>query len=306
MTLIAVSDNDWNVKVNGRVTLDQDRIEGAVVSLLKNSRLMQEVVTSGNGKFVFVLRPGNDYIIEVAKPGYVRKSISFSTKNVPNDKVGKGFPDFPIEFILFEELAGVNTDILNNPIGRIIYSPSSDDFTIDLDYYNTIKRDLAKLNREMLIAQARMKRAPVMEQEERVDIIARNYTTPIGVSDNSIIPEIVVEANNHVREESVQWSDRLGVDIKTGIGLLEYERARIRKELEHLPAALVSINTYKDGDKEILIRIVFREQLFTEYKRVTQPWGSKFYFRDSTIITQHLFQLESDLEALLESKTFKF
>ncbi|MBL4658292.1 MAG: carboxypeptidase regulatory-like domain-containing protein [Flavobacteriales bacterium] len=303
---VSVDDDNWTIKVNGKITEDRAKLEGAVVSLIKNSRLMQEVVTSGNGKFVFVLKAGNNYEIEVSKPGYVRKSITFSTKSVPAKNVGQGFPEFPIEFVLFLEVEGVNATVLEKPVGRIFYSALTDDFTIDMEYNQSIKADINQLNKDIKYAKANARKRAYAEQRELAIIEQNSLSTPNGASDNSIIPEIVVEANSHVREVSVQWSDRQGVEITTGIEMLYLKRQRIREELEHLPAMLVSINTYKDGRKEILVRIVSVESLLVEYKRVTQPWGSKFYFKDGGSITEHIFKLESDLEALLQSDAFVF
>jgi len=312
VALVAIADDEWNIKVNGRVTDDQAKIEGAVVSLIKNSRLMQEVITAGNGKFVFVLRPGADYLIEVAKPGYATKSISFSTKNVPIEKVGAGFPDFPIEIRLFQEVDGVNMEVLDHPVGKIVYSPEADDFKIDMKYHQSVKAELAQLSKDMKAAKSKARKEErlgveeTLEQELLVDNEVKQYTTPTGVSGNSVIPEIVVEANNHVREESVQWSDRQGVELRTGLELLEEKRSRVREELGFIPASLVGVKTYMDGKKEIVIRIVHQENILIEYMRVTQPWGSKFFFKDGVSITEHLYQLESDLEGLLASKVFTF
>ncbi len=306
VAFVAVADDDWKIKVNGRVTEDREKLEGAVVSLINNSRLIQEVITSGNGKFVFVLKPGNDYLIEVAKPGYASKSITFSTRNVPEENIQNGFPDFPIEICLFQEIEGVNTAVLDNPVGKIIYSASTDDFTIDMDYHRSVKADLARLNKDMKMALLRAKKEHRMNEEELVENDNSYYTTPNGESGNSIIPEIVVEANNFVSEESTQWSDRQGVALFTSLELLDHQRSKIRAELEYLPGSLVSVETFRDGEKEVLIRIVHRADIYTEYKRVTQPWGAKFFFKDNTSITEHLFHLESDLEALLETKTFRF
>ena len=307
----ADDDQDWKIRVNGLVTEDQAKIDGAVISLLKNSRLMQQVVTSGNGKFVFVLKSGADYLIEVSKPGYATKSLAFSTKNVPNECVREGFPDFPIEIRLFQEVDGVSMEVLDYPVGKIIYSPLADDFTIDMEYHQSIKADLAQLSRDLKAAQSNEKKESLLAVETThgddisVDNKVKHYTTPTGESDNSVIPVIVVEANNHVREESVQWSDRQGVDLQTGLKLLEEKRAKLREELGFIPASLVEVKTYEEGKKEILIRIIHKERdVYIEYKRVTQPWGSRFFFRDGVAVTKHIFQLESDLEALLESKVF--
>ena len=307
VTLITVADDDWKIKVNGRVTEDTEKLEGAVISLVNNSRLIQEVITSGNGKFIFVLQPGNDYLIEVAKPGYASKSITFSTKNVPEENIRDGFPDFPIEICLFQEIEGVNMAVLGNPIGKIRYSAGSDNFTIDMDYHRSVKADLTRLHKQMKTALARARKEESIYRKGQLAENGNNInTTPNDESDNSMIPEIVVEANNFVSEESIQWSDRQGVALFTGLELLDQKRSRIREELHYLPGSLVSVETFRDGEKEVLIRIVHRADIYTEYKRVTQPWGSKFFFRDNTIITEHLFHLESNLEALLESKVFRF
>ena len=74
----AISQKDWNVEVDGKVTNDDIPLEGAVISLLKNSSQADKTTTSGDGGFRLTLSADNDYLIVVSKEGHVSKKISFS------------------------------------------------------------------------------------------------------------------------------------------------------------------------------------------------------------------------------------
>jgi len=129
----------------------QQALAGAVITLLKNSVQSDKVNTSGNGKFKLTLEPDNDYVIVVSKEGHVSKRISFSTKNVPANKVGRGFPSFPIEVSIFEKIEGLDVSILDKPIGKIEYYKKGNNFDYDEAYTASIQARLQKLKEEMKV-----------------------------------------------------------------------------------------------------------------------------------------------------------
>ncbi len=111
----------WTLVIDGRVMEGSRKLDKAMITLTKNGVFDKKTRTASNGKFSLVLQPDNDYIIDISKNGYVSKLISVSTKGVPEDKVGKGFPAFPIEIGIFKEMQELDTEILNKPIGKIMY-----------------------------------------------------------------------------------------------------------------------------------------------------------------------------------------
>ena len=134
--------------IDGRVMEGSQKVDKAVVTLMKNGVFDKKTRSAANGKFSLVLQPNNDYLIDIAKGGYVSKLISVSTKGVPEDKVGKGFPAFPIEIGIFKEMQELDTDILKEPIGKIMYYEKDDNFNYDKSYVKEVKSKLDKLAKE--------------------------------------------------------------------------------------------------------------------------------------------------------------
>ncbi len=147
----ASNQSKWEIGVDGKVTKNGLPLGGALVSLKINSKVEAKIKTTGNGKFVFLLQPDNTYIIEISMTGLVSKSIEFSTKNVPENKVGKGFPPFPILIDLFEKIEGLDIAFLEKPIGKIRYYEKSDNFDYDESYTKPIQARLKRLMKSYVI-----------------------------------------------------------------------------------------------------------------------------------------------------------
>ncbi|MEO6882772.1 MAG: hypothetical protein ABI199_01975, partial [Bacteroidia bacterium] len=141
----------WNLTVDGKITQDGKKLDGAMVTVFKNGSQTQQIPAGSNGKFEIVMDPDADYIVNFSKDGLVTKKLSFSTRNVPDD-VSKQH-SFALEigeislFILPQGPdASTITSILNQPIGKFAYSASIKDFDYDAAYTASIqaKLDLIK------------------------------------------------------------------------------------------------------------------------------------------------------------------
>jgi len=140
--------DDWNVVLDGKVTESYRKLENASIVLIENGRIVDRARSNSSGKFTFILEFDKDYMIEVTKLGYIRKKISFSTKNVPKDKTGEWFPPFRLEVSIFKNFEGLNTDILEKPVGMIKYYNKKDNFDFDKAYTKQIQSQLARLSKE--------------------------------------------------------------------------------------------------------------------------------------------------------------
>jgi len=143
----------WTVVVDGRVISGSARLQKASIKLYKDGVVVKKTQTPPNGKFTLVLSPDIDYTIEIGKSGYVSKKISFSTKNVPEDKVGSGFPPFPITIDLFQSVEDLDVSILSKPIGKIRYYAKPDEFDFDKTYTKQVHSQLLRLSKELLVKQ---------------------------------------------------------------------------------------------------------------------------------------------------------
>ncbi|HIA36224.1 MAG TPA: carboxypeptidase regulatory-like domain-containing protein [Flavobacteriales bacterium] len=304
LALSALADENWVLLVDGRVTSDNKKLQGAVVSLIKNTRIVQEIVTMDDGHFVFVLKPDNEYVIEVSKKGYVSKSIYFSTRNVPEEILYTLLePEFPVEITLFRALEGLNASVLNEPVGRILYSPKLDDFAVDLDYAKKIQPELRQLSRDLKLGNKEMDKLATYKKKDKTDDLDSFADEQSVYFNNMDIAEVVISAEKN-RIKDIE--NESGLSIITGLILLDSKRKELKEQLSGLVGRLVSIESFFEGRRKILIRIINKDAINIEYKRVTQPWGAKFYFKDGTSITEHIFQLESDVEELLKPRVLKF
>ena len=145
----AISQAEWDVEIDGRVTKGNKRLSGVTVVLLENSKKVKQVLTPANGVFNFILNPDNDYLIVMSKSGHVSKRIAFSTKNVPSKTVGGGFPSYPMEISLFEEVEGLNVSILKQPVAKYVFSKKEDDFIYDEAYSKSIQNEMSKMMKEL-------------------------------------------------------------------------------------------------------------------------------------------------------------
>jgi len=77
-------------------------------------------------------------------------------------------------------------------------------------------------------------------------------------------------------------------------GLTEEERHRYLGELAlEYPPGLTE-ESYMDGNKKILMRIVVADGHATTFKKVIQPWGQTFWFKNGLNTTKYLWESESD------------
>jgi len=145
-----ISAQTWTFPVSGRVTKNGKKLEGAVITLIKDGAEDKQIVTSGNGKFDFVLQPNSDYVITVTKPNFITKRFSFNTQNVPDDRGAKGFGGVDLqEIVLFEipknvDLIELNA-ILSQPIAKFAYQTTARDFNYDEGYTQSMRSKLEKL-----------------------------------------------------------------------------------------------------------------------------------------------------------------
>ncbi|MBL4658291.1 MAG: hypothetical protein JKX73_09845 [Flavobacteriales bacterium] len=145
---VICSGQAWTLVINGRTMEGTARLEKAIITLNKNGAFEKKSRAAANGKFALTLSPDNTYTIVVSKTGYVSKIVAVSTKDVPQDKIGKGFPAFELDIILFKDMEGLDTDILKKPIGKIRYYSKGNFFNYDEAYTKSVRAQLMKLTKE--------------------------------------------------------------------------------------------------------------------------------------------------------------
>jgi len=306
LLLILISANsfayvNWNIKVDGRVTYENKRLSGAVVTLMQNSRKIQEIITPLSGKFIFVLKPGNEYLIEVSKPGFVQKILSFSTKNIPDEVVADGFPTFPVEISLFEDIEGLNTSILDYPVGRIAYSLVYDEFGIDRNYARSIEADL-----QALYKQLRLLRRELAKMQNRGDGQSVAIIEESDLSDSEFGNfKLNTSSADQIDFENYNYTKKALV-LVTSIHLLEAQKEKLKNELKETETQVISYKSFTENNYQVDVKTLSIGSKIVEYKKIIQPWGAVFYFKDGASITKHIYLLETGNKDLVVINAVKF
>jgi hypothetical protein len=138
----------------------QDHLSLPVDFMVENGNFMETIVTiKKDGATVFTM-PGkenmkvklqfnNDYVLSFSKPGYITKSIAVNT-DVPPERMAQAFEPYKIGVKLFRQYEGVNIVVYSQPVARIYFNPSLDDFDYDVDYTKAILSILKKTEDELM------------------------------------------------------------------------------------------------------------------------------------------------------------
>ncbi|HRN35433.1 MAG TPA: hypothetical protein PLL18_00780, partial [Flavobacteriales bacterium] len=123
------------------------KLDGVTVTVYKDGAVLNSVVTSANGKYEYNLDYGYDYKIVFSKPGIVGKNVSINTKGIP-DEDRQGGLAMNVEMTLFQDIPGIDYSILQQPIGKSKYDPSTGMLAWDLQYTEQMRAELRRLENE--------------------------------------------------------------------------------------------------------------------------------------------------------------
>ncbi|MEY4110877.1 MAG: hypothetical protein RLZZ46_1232, partial [Bacteroidota bacterium] len=161
----------WKLEIDGKVEDNGKALEGAQIKILKGGSEKASLFSGSNGKFKYALEPNNDYTISVTKPGgYITKLIFISTKNVPSSEDTRdGFQPFKMEINIFKEMPGLDVSILKQPVGKIFYDESANNFQFDKAYTQSILAELEKLTEDLAKKLAEEAAAAAEAQKKKME-----------------------------------------------------------------------------------------------------------------------------------------
>jgi tetratricopeptide (TPR) repeat protein len=161
----------WKLEIDGKVEDNGKALEGAQIKILKGGSEKASLFSGSNGKFKYALEPNNDYTISVTKPGgYITKLIFISTKNVPSSEDTRdGFQPFKMEINIFKEMLGLDVSILKQPVGKIFYDESANNFQFDKAYTQSILAELEKLTEDLAKKLAEEAAAAAEAQKKKME-----------------------------------------------------------------------------------------------------------------------------------------
>lgn len=179
LSLTATAQDANNLAVDATVK-DQNggRLTSAKVSLIQDGSLVNKVTTGRNGRFDLYLDFGHEYIIEIAKSGFVSKRLYINTHNVPEDEQAWGYEFGGFVVDLFKEVPGLDYSILDDPIGKVYYDPNIQNFEYDRSYTKLIRAKIDKLQDDY--------EDMLERQEERLQQLDEDYELAMRDAQNAL------------------------------------------------------------------------------------------------------------------------
>ncbi|MCE3281167.1 MAG: hypothetical protein K0S44_3358 [Bacteroidetes bacterium] len=120
-------------------------LDSVLITIYNGSIPYSELWTNKKGKCGFKLPLDKEFKIEISRKGFVTKSITVLTK-VPNDQ--KTIFNFSFDVDLFEEVPGLDVNVLKNPIAKVSYNLAMEGFAYDVVYTSKINTELKKMYKE--------------------------------------------------------------------------------------------------------------------------------------------------------------
>lgn len=161
---------DWTLPFTSHIEKDGKTLQGAVITLMQGSTQVATTITGNDGGFKLEIPPNGDFTLIVTKPGHCVKKFTISTRGVPADKTKGAFKGFDIESIsLFEPLPGIDYSVLNQPLVKVSYMASKDNFDYDEAYSNQM---LSALDRLRALEAAALAKQRELEASYKAAIVA--------------------------------------------------------------------------------------------------------------------------------------
>ncbi|MBI5219284.1 MAG: tetratricopeptide repeat protein [Bacteroidia bacterium] len=128
-----------NPVIIGTLKYNEKPADGVNVRLLKNDMEVDNITTSGIGKFTFTLNQNELYTIELFKTDFVIQKITISTKTA--SKSADGFLPLSITVAMIRMFSGFDTLFFRKPVMKIRYDEKQKGLAIDEGYQASVKKE---------------------------------------------------------------------------------------------------------------------------------------------------------------------
>src|SRR5690606_16674068 len=170
----------------GRVVYGKDGLSAAHVILKLDGQEVEKIITDKSGKFEFLLNFDNIYYLEMTKNGFVTKTLEINTYDAPDAQKEFGYQFGGWQVSLFKEYPGLNTEVLEAPVGRIFYDELINNFDYDIKYQRQIVDKLDQLNAQV---------AQLEKQEtQQLKLNQKAYDEAIKAADKAFYADDFAEA----------------------------------------------------------------------------------------------------------------
>jgi hypothetical protein len=180
------------LEVPVKLEVDKGNLDNIQVKVTRNGK---EVLSQkGTKNMKLKLDFNQKYILTFSKDGYITKTVEFST-NAPEARIKQGFDPYKIGIKLFQQNED-NMVVYNQPVGKIRYDQTLDDFNFETDYSKSI---LSAMNEP--VEPAEKEETKEITKTEAASAKTEASVTPGGASLNTNVKPQTVKPVEAPKEE---------------------------------------------------------------------------------------------------------
>lgn len=141
-----------SVFVKGSIYNNHDQIRNAKINVYDRNQLTQSFELKSSNRFTMNLPPNAFLTIEIEAPNFHTKRFIFDS-HLPEGLAQIPHYEFDMDVFSEEELSGVNTSLLDFPIGLVSYDEKKKKFLRNKDYTKKMKKRYLDLLEESMMTE---------------------------------------------------------------------------------------------------------------------------------------------------------
>lgn len=137
------------LRLQGKVHEDKEKLENVKIAFISEGEEIDHLMTAKNGRFLYKLPLQQNYFMVFSKRGYRSKYVEIIASSIPPADASFGYEFGGLDVSLFREIQGLDDEVLDKPIGKIIYDTTQFKFIFDVQYFDEIQEKVDSLKAEL-------------------------------------------------------------------------------------------------------------------------------------------------------------
>lgn len=277
----ASAQTDWafSVNVSAKDIETKNQLDGVnilITDKITNARV-HIATSSAEQKVKLNLEPGKDYVLKISKDGYVSKTISISTRNVP--VFDKTIPSFIFEVSadIFTEEPNEDYSAFRQAFGMILFDETKKDFIwIPNPDAKQKEEELKEKRKEQRKKEEKnQKRNSKEEGNEEIDKLAAKKEEAIRRA----------KEREQKRKEDQEFRESMRQEALASFNI-DYDAPRM------LYAKVINTETEEKRNYNVTItKVIFEDGRKVVFRKFVFEWGGVYYKQDDYDITDLTFNL---------------
>jgi hypothetical protein len=277
----AQAQSNWtfSVNVSAKDIETKNQLDGVgilVTDKINNARV-HSAISSAEQKIKLNLEPGKDYVLKISKNGYVSKTISISTRNVPVfDKTVPSFI-FDVTADIFTEEPNEDYAAFRQAFGMILFDETKKDFIWIPNPDAKQKEEELKEKRKDLRKKEEksQKKNSKDEGKEELEILAAKKEAAI---------KRAIEREQKIKEDK-EYKEAIRQEALASFNV-DYDAPKM------LYAKVINTETEEKRNYNATItKVIFEDGRKVIFRKIVFEWGGIYYKQDEYDITDLTYNL---------------